>query len=79
VTDPLPPAAALPLREGENKLVSPFVRGTAAEGGRGSVIRHLSNHAVLHVNFKKIPSEHDVRKYFSRLFANLRNLLPVIT
>jgi hypothetical protein len=53
------------------------IRG--AEGGRVSVTRHLSNHAVLHVNFKKIPSERDVLKYFSRLFTNLRNLLPVIT
>ena len=52
MSDPLPPSAALPLKEGENALVEvcfivPLLRGTAAEGGRGALthltsLRHIS-------------------------------------
>jgi hypothetical protein len=48
VSDPLPPSAALPLTEGENKaltlqaLISPREGESRAERARGSLTHHLA-------------------------------------
>jgi hypothetical protein len=46
LSDPLPPAAALPLTEGENKANLPLVRGRrerSERGGRSHIILNLSD------------------------------------
>jgi hypothetical protein len=40
--DPLPPSAALPLTEGENKTNLPLVRGKSERGGRSHIIVRLA-------------------------------------